>query len=256
MTHPDTQNLINLVEEVTGYRATIDVIDGINESARMVSARPGSPAHLISVNSKQVRYADYIVAIQCGMLLVLWSDPSRVPNMVSESAKCDYWGKRWAQSKQLRSLPQGGAMKMAGFYLQGLIHQLQSMPLEIRVTRFCFETCPGLRDMQYEMVTANLRQLSEVFSPQIRAQAPAEVFDRNVAMNAALAKAWGDLIESKLPMIPYEATGFLERAEKLVAAVDALPEATSESHLKSVDSWAEQLGMSSLFRWESSNRIL
>ena len=57
-------------------------------------------------------------------------------------------------------------------------------------------------------------------------------------------------------MIPYEATGFLERAEKLVAAVDSLPEATSESHLKSVDYWAEQLGMSSLFRWESSNRIL
>jgi hypothetical protein len=255
MTHPETQQIIDRVEQTTGYRVTIDVIDGIHESAQMISARPESPVHLIRVNSEQRRYADYIVAVQCGMLLVLWSDPTRVPELAPDQEKCDYWGKRWSQSKQLASLPQGSALRMASFYLQGLIQQLQSMPLEIRVARLCFETCPGLRGMQEEMFTTHLRKLSELFSPDIRQQAPPEVFDRNVAMNAALAKACGDLVGSRLPLIPYVATGYLERGEQLLAAVDALPEPTSENHVKAVDSWAGQLGMGSLFHWQFANRI-
>ncbi|MEI7912684.1 MAG: hypothetical protein WCK77_23910 [Verrucomicrobiota bacterium] len=150
MTHPETQQIIDRVEQTTGYRVTIDVIDGIQESAQMISARPESPVHLIRVNSEQRRYADYIVAVQCGMLLVLWSDPTKVPELVPDQEKCDDWGKRWSRSKQLKALAPETALLRASIYLQGLIQQLQSMPLEIRVARLCFETCPGLRGMQEE----------------------------------------------------------------------------------------------------------
>jgi hypothetical protein len=253
--HPETAQLIASVEEVSGYRVTIDSIDGIQENAQMLSARPENPFHLIRVNSAHRRYADYIVAVQCGMLLVMWSDPTKVPEMVLDQQKCDYWSKRWSGSKQLASLPRESAVRMATLYLQGLIQQAQSLPMEIRVARFCFENCPGLREMQHEMLTAHLRNLSEIFSPKIRPQIPPDLFDKNAAMNAALAKAWGEIADSRLPIIPYEATGYLERGENLLAVIDALPENTSENHVKTVDSWAGELGMSSLFGWKYTNRI-
>jgi len=254
--HPETAQLLASAEDATGYRINIDVMEGIQDDARMVAARPGNPFHLIRINSEQRRYADYIVAVQCGMLLVLWSDPTNVPELVPEQAKCDYWGKRWAGSKQLASLPRESAMKMAGFYLQGLIQQVYSLPLEIRVARICFENCPGLREMQEEKLTSHLRKLSEVFSPKIRQQVPPDVFDKNVTMNAALAKAWSELTDSRLPIIPYEATGYLEKGAKLLAAIDDLPENKAENLVKNVDLWADQLGMSSLFRWKFTNRTL
>lgn len=255
MNHPETKKLIASVEEVTGYRVSIDVVEGIEETAQMLSARPGNPVHLIRVNTEHRRHADYLVAVQCGMLLVLWSDPSKVPELVPKQAKCDYWGKRWAGSKQLASLPPESALRMATLYLQGLIQQLRSLPIEIRVARICHETCPGLREMQHEALTAHLRKLSEVFSPKIRQQVPPDVFDKNVSMNAALAKAWGELADSKLPTIPYEATGYLKKGSELLAALDARPDHTSENHVETVDSWADQLGMSSLYGWKFSNRL-
>jgi hypothetical protein len=57
------------------------------------------------------------------MLLVLWSDPTQVPELVPDQAKCEYWGKRWAGSKQRASLPRESAVRVASFYLQGLIQQ-------------------------------------------------------------------------------------------------------------------------------------
>ena len=74
-------------------------------------------------------------------------------------------------------------------------------------------------------------------------------------MSAALAKAWGELAESRLPVIPYEATGYLEKGENLLAVIDVLPENTSENHVATVDAWAGQLGMGSLFGWKYTKRI-
>ena len=91
---------------------------------------------------------------------------------------------------------------MAGFYLQGLIQQVYSLPLEIRVARICFESCPGLREMQEEKLTSHLRKLTEVFSPKIRQQIPPDLFDKSVTMNAALAQAWGQLIRQQVACHP------------------------------------------------------
>ena len=90
MSNADTQHMIDLVELQTGYRVTVDVISGIYEHAQMISARPEAPAHIIRVNADRRQHADYIVAVQCGMLQVLWSDPTKVPGMAFEKSKCDY----------------------------------------------------------------------------------------------------------------------------------------------------------------------
>jgi hypothetical protein len=54
--HPETAQLIASAEEATGYRINIDVMEGIQDDARMVAARHGNPFHLIRINSEQRRY--------------------------------------------------------------------------------------------------------------------------------------------------------------------------------------------------------
>ena len=190
MNNADTQRMIDLVERQTGYRVTVDVISGIHEHAQMISARPEAPAHIIRVNADYRQHADYIVAVQCGMLLVLWFAPTKVPAMAFEKAKCDYLAGKWAKTKQLAAFPADVAAKTANFYVESLLRQLNSTPLEIRVANLCYESCPSLRDMQAESFNAHLRQISGVFSPKIKALAPQDAFQKNVAMNAALALNW------------------------------------------------------------------
>ena len=73
-------------------------------------------------------------------------------------------------------------------------------------------------------------------------------------MNAALALNWARLSGSRLCLLPYESTGHLDAGQKLLDAVDAPPAQTSENHLRTVDAWAEQLSLRTLYRWELSNR--
>jgi hypothetical protein len=254
MSNADTRQMLDLVERQTGYRVTVDVISGIHEHAQMISARPEAPAHIIRVNVDRRLHADYIVAVQCGMLLVLWSDPTKVPGMAFEKSKCEYLADKWAKTKQLAVFPAATAAKTANFYVESLLKQLNSTPLEIRVANLCFELCPSLRDMQATSYNAHLRGLSEVFSPKIKDLAPPEVFQKNVAMNAALALNWARLSGSRLCLLPYESTGHIEAGQQLLDVVDAAVGNTSENHMEAVDAWAGNLFLRTLYRWEISNR--
>jgi hypothetical protein len=154
----------------------------------------------------------------------------------------------------MNSHPDQSGLRLAMAYVQGLIQQLYSMPLEIRVARIVHETCPGLREMQAEKVTAHLRNLSRMLAPGFRDGVPADAFDKSVTMTAAFAKSWADLSGSRLAVIPYEATGFLDPGCKLLAALDGLAENSAENHITTVDSWAEQLGVTGLFGWKFTDR--
>ena len=64
---------------------------------------------MISVNSTQRAFADYIVAVQCGILLVLWSDPQKVPAMALEERATTALAERWAGLAPLAVASVGGA---------------------------------------------------------------------------------------------------------------------------------------------------
>ena len=125
-----------------------EVTGDIYEQAQMMSARPQAPVHLIRVNERLRDQADYVVAAQCGMLLVMWSDPSRVFGMAFNDDACSALAAEWAGRRQLAALPRDHARRTARFYVEGLLKQLNSMPLEIRVANFCHQECPDLRPMQ------------------------------------------------------------------------------------------------------------
>jgi hypothetical protein len=67
--------------------------------------------------------------------------------------------------------------------------------------------------MQAESYNAHLRSISEVFSPKIKQIAPPDAYQKNVAMNAALALNWARLSGSRLCLLPYESTGSRMKAE-------------------------------------------
>jgi hypothetical protein len=254
MYNPETQQLIDLVEERSGYRVTVDVASGFYEHAQMISARPDAPVHLIRVNADRRAHADYIIAAQCAMLLVLWSDPSRIPSMLLDQSKCDFLAAKWAKAKPLRQLPADVSNRMASFYAEGLIKQASSTPLEIRVADICHRLCPSLREMQAESFNADFRRNSEAFSPKVKGQAPLDVFTKNITMNAALALKWANLSGNRICLLPYESAGFIEPGQRLLGFVDSLPEETSVNHVASVDAWADALSLRSLYRWDFSNR--
>ncbi len=128
--------------------------------------------------------------------------------------------------------------KVGRFYVEGLVKQVQSVPLEIGVAKLVFEKCPSLRDAQAESFRAQLQNLSQVFTPKIKDSGPAEVFQKNVAMNASLALGWSEISGDRIALLPYESTGHLESGQKLLAALQAASPLDSAAYTGVVDAWA------------------
>ena len=127
------------------------------------------------------------------------------------------------------------------------------MPLEVLTVRDCRELCPDLHDMQTEAVESQLRVLSDIFAPQIRSIAPDHIWRNNVSMNAAFALNWSELSGSPLAMLPYESAGFAQIAAKLLGEVNTKSAKTTDAYTQLVDTWAEQVGLRTLYKWEYRN---
>ena len=67
-----------MVEERTGFRVAVTPKPDLSTHASMQSATAALPVHQIFVNPKYENVADYLVAMQCAMLLLKWSDPEHV----------------------------------------------------------------------------------------------------------------------------------------------------------------------------------
>ncbi len=253
MTSAGAKQLVATVEQTTGYKVVVDTVEGIDEDAQMISARPELPVHSIRVSKAKLQYADYIVASHCAMLLRNWADAARIPMFRPMVEKGRPFADRAASSKPLSQLPVKVAQQTATHFAQGLLNQVRSMPFEILAIRDCWELCPDLRDMQVDAVESQLRFLSQIFAPQIRSIASEQIWRSNVSMNAAFALNWSELSGSALAMLPYESTGFAEIAAKLLGEVKANSAKTTDAYTQLVDAWAEQTGLRTLYKWEYRN---
>jgi len=103
--------LVAAVEETTGYKVVLDNVEGIGEDARTVSARPESPVHRIEVNKERLRYGDYIVALQCAILLRTWADVSRIPVFTLVSEKGLHFVNWTASGRAFAKIPPDRAQK-------------------------------------------------------------------------------------------------------------------------------------------------
>jgi hypothetical protein len=247
------KQLVASVEQTTGYKVVVDTVEDIGEDAQMITARPELPVHTIRVSKAKLPHADYIVANQCAMLLRLWADPARIPVFSPLAGKVSYFADRTANSKPLSQQPVKVAQQTAMRFVQGLLHQVRSMPLEILTVRDCRELCPDLHDMQAEAAESQLRLLSDILAPRIRSIAPDPIWRNNVSMNAAFALNWSELLGSSLAMLPYESAGFAEVAAKLLGIVKANAAKTTDAYTQMVDAWAEQVGLRTLYQWEYRN---
>jgi hypothetical protein len=252
---PYTKNLMEEVHRTTGYPVSVEVSDGLSDHARMVSARPEAPVHLIEVNADFRAQADYIVAAQCAMMQVTWSDPSSVWGVSLQAEKASHRLGKWSKAKPLKLLDPAKSAHIGSLYLRGLLNQLFSLPLEIVVTRRIFAEAPSLHGLQSSLQDAYLRRLSSILAPTFRSTLPEEVFETNVGMNAAMAMAWCRLTGQKAPVVPYESIGASKTGGRLLELTEDLGvQGTSQSHVQTVDAWAQLLSLRSLYTWESSDR--
>ena len=245
----ETAKLIALVEKETGYCVTVGSTDSAHADAEMISAAPEHPAHLINVSTRCLAVADYIVAVQCVMLLSMWSHPEGVPALAFVPDKLDYAIRKAASHRGFSKLPAALAEQAASNLVTGLLHQLRSTPAELTAMEYCHRECPGLRRQQADAMAASLRCNLQGLKPEIKEMSPPDIWTKNQTMCAALARVWCDLVENDAALLPYKAIGVESGAQKMVEIWRASKGTWGERNIQAVDGWAAELGLKSLYSW-------
>jgi hypothetical protein len=249
MANEDTQKLIDQVEESTGYRITLGTSESATGDAEMISAAKSHPTHIINISTKSLEYADYLTAVQCVMLLTMWTHPLGIPEFRPDPAKLAYAKKKAVSWKGLSKLPRSTADQYASQIVMGLLHQLRSTPSELIAVEHIYKNCPTLRDQQNQIVSRNIRQYTQSMKPNIRAMTPPNIYEGNQIMCGALAKLWCDLTGSNLPMLPYKSIGLESRINAFMDMYYAKDVSMGEKIILTVDEWAEELKLRTQYTW-------
>ena len=247
--NPDAGRLIALVEKQTGYRVTLGTTEGLATDAQMISASASNPAHLINISTRSLAVADYVTAVQCVMLLTMWSHPRGVPQFEPIEERVDQAVREAAQSPRLAKYSKEAAAKTANSLVTGLLLQVRSTPSELIAMEYIRRECPSLHRQQSDTVNAILRRNSQGLKPEVKEFAPAEILEKSLLMCAVVALLWSQISGSTAAMLPYKSIGLDTKAEELLADFRAVPGELGERSQAVVDAWAEKLQLLELYEW-------
>lgn len=248
MSH-DLQTLLELVKDRTGYPVSVTPLAEQSSHITMRSATRETPVHAIFPNPRYERFANYLVAAQCAMLLIKWADPRGVLDFVPDEEAVAKFVVPVEKAFERHGVPPSSAQQAANSLVRGLLLQLVSSPIEILSVEWCFRECPSLRSEQQVYVMAHLRELSSTLAPDVREMTPSQIYNPTVTMNAAYTLNWAKLSGETVGLLPYEALGFKKPAEILLDSLGAIPADAPDISKRATDEWAARLNLAGLYRW-------
>lgn len=238
---PCTKEIIERTEKLTGKPVLITEDRSLQVISRIETARGPAPMHILRYKPLSGGIPDYFICFQCGFVIRLYENPP--------DQRFDFAASPEA-SVRMESLLRGhpGVSQLKDMLLNGLMTQLRSVPIGLRIDDWLFSEYTELRLQQVEGAKVQLRDNSRALSPEIKRMIPQKVFRPNAAMNAAFAAYWAESLSDSSITLPYKSSGLLPQGEALIRIFEKVGSSPTEDR-RLVDSWAEELGLSGWYRW-------
>jgi hypothetical protein len=130
----------------------------------------------------------------------------------------------------------------------GLLTQLRSIPIGLRIDDWLWSLGTDLREEQVASARLQLSDNAQVLSPGIRQSFPKKIVKANTAMNAAFALFWATRLEDPSISLPYRSIGADVDGNGLLDIFGEV-EPKPDGDCVLVDRWADHLGLSGWYRW-------
>ena len=248
----DMQQIINQVEQVTGKPVYLKLDSKLPTSAAAKIAQSDSLAHLLTYKSETLT-TEYAIASQLSAILRVYATPleSRAELAVTAEGRKAVREMLVGPHGTLKpyNLPESVVETATNQMFDGLMTQLRSLPIEMRVAVSLREAYSSLWNRQELFLGSEQAQAVQCLAPQIRAMTPPTVFAANASMNATYALFCDRLLGRSLYAVAYRSTGLSERGQALLDMFDET--SSAPPHDRSlIDLWAHDLGLADWYLWK------
>jgi hypothetical protein len=247
-----TQAVTEKVGAVSGYPVVVQPDPLLPTLAKVRMARGAVPFHTVFFNSASGLGQEYLICFQCGHILRAFSVPApgRVDFVGKQSGR-DAVGKlikNTINRQILSALGQAGLDRLRDQMFDGLMPQLRSMPVGLRVDAWITREYPELAEQQREAAARQLNDNAASLQPEVRQMTPPKVYRPSLTMNAAFAEYWAGRMGQPQLTLPYKATNFLDSGKRLLSIFEKVPDDPAEDR-RLIDAWAGELGLAGWYEW-------
>ena len=247
----DTQQIVDQLEQTTSKPVHLLPDPALPVHATIKAAKGSAPAHFLPYKPG-LPGVDYAIAFQCAFLLRIYQ--------VAIDSRFDFSSEKQGRDSVYKSLsgpngtlkpynlPDAAIQTVTDQVFDGLMTQLRSLPIGMRVDAWLREHYPGLDAEQEQSFAAQQAIAAQALSPNVRNMMPPTIFSATAAMNAAYALFCDRLLDRPLYGVAYRSTGFADRGQALLDLWDQLPP-DAEHDRALVDAWGNELGLTDWYRW-------
>ncbi|HEX8566131.1 MAG TPA: hypothetical protein VF648_10720 [Pyrinomonadaceae bacterium] len=245
-----TEEIIKQIEELTDRKVSVMPDNSLKVIATMKMATDQQSHHLIIYNPNRGAL-DYTIAYQCGFILRLFENPpSNRFQFAGKDSKKGLIKNQLSAIKKFKKmgLPETALKELANQLFSGLMTQLRSIPIGMRIDQWIWDNYPELKEQQRFSLTKQQQDNAQALSPEIRSISPPLVFRANASMNSAFAQFCDRLFGQNFFAIPYRSIGFESAGENLLKISDQIPsDPTTDTEL--VNRWADELSLDEWYEW-------
>ena len=232
------------VERASGRPVVVQEDSSLQTLTTCQTARGTAPMHLLRYRPIPNRPPDYLICYQCGFLIRLFeNEPGHRFSLALDpegSKQIDEWLAEGQVPSHLR--------QAKDFLLSGLLTQLRSIPIGLRIDDLIWTRHEELREQQVASARLQLAENAGALKPAIRQMFPRKMLQANTAMNAAFAQFWAEKTGDPTLRLPYQSVGAEADGQGLMNLFAAMDPGSSEDW-KLVDAWADRLGLSGWYKW-------
>jgi hypothetical protein len=248
---PETQKIVAELEERSGLPVQVVPMKDLPVMSRVTMSPQATGSYLVQYRPG-ITFADYAIAFQCGHVLRLLALPASERRQFVASDSAMSWGTTLVKRHLASSPASPPADDVVGAFtaklVSGLLTQLRSIPIGMRIDAWLAEHAPGLADQQAAAFALQQQEALVSLTADIRKIVPDEIVAGSILLNTAYALFCDRLLENSSYAVPYEAAGFKELGGALLALFDATPDGP-EYDCDLVDRWAAEIGLTGKYQW-------
>ena len=243
-----TYGLIAEAESRGGIAVQVRTDSQLSVLAAIRYSRTAGMPHEILLSPKGESTSDYLVTSQCGILLRTLDLPKADRRLLGSSPTAVNGIEKLLIATGFGRLPPTQLATIRDQLYAGLLTQLRSMPIGMRVDAWIYADMPYLREQQRASMLQQLRDNTAALTPSVTQQFPAGVVDRTAAMSIAFAQFWSELTGDSEYVRPYLRRAQYARGMDLLASYREIPDDAGHDHAL-IDAWAQKLDMTGWYAW-------
>jgi hypothetical protein len=242
-------SLLDDVLGKTGYPFIVEEWPALEFDSELKLGSAERPFHLLRYLRAYRDFFPHFLVNACYKILRTWDCPPEDRFQPASQEKRGLDREDFLElCEKIPPMPDEELLALSQFIAQGIVRQLLSFPVDLRVEKEIAEGLAEHRALQDAYLERQVADFLPTLNEEIRKFSPERLYRASTAMNIAFAEEAG-VISGTVPDSQFRTHPSRPLAERLLDYLRSVQDGGAPGDRAVIDAWARELGMEGWFGW-------